>query len=82
MAEPTPPVAIIMGSQSDWAIALRHAADTLDSLGIAHDDRIISAHRTPDRLITFCQGRRAAPATRSSSPAPAAPPICPAWPRR
>ena len=59
MIEPTPPVAILMGSQSDWA-TLRHAADTLDSLGIAHDDRIISAHRTPDRLITFCKGRLAA----------------------
>ena len=57
MIEPTPPVAILMGSQSDWA-TLRHAADTLDSLGIAHDDRIISAHRTPDRLITFCKGAR------------------------
>ena len=59
MIEPTPPVAILMGSQSDWA-TLRHAADTLDSLGIAHDDRIISAHRTPDRLITFCKGARRA----------------------
>jgi len=59
MIEPTPPVAIIMGSQSDWA-TLRHSADTLDSLGIGHDDRIISAHRTPDRLITFCKGARRA----------------------
>ena len=59
MIDPTPPVAIIMGSQSDWA-TLRHAADTLDSLGIGHDDRIISAHRTPDRLITFCKGARRA----------------------
>src|SRR5260370_40641298 len=59
MIEPTPPVAILMGSQSDWA-TLRHAADTLDSLGIAHDDRSISAHRTPDRLTTFCTGARRA----------------------
>ena len=59
MLEPTPPVAIIMGSQSDWN-TLRHAADTLDSLDIAHDDRIISAHRTPDRMITFCKGARRA----------------------
>ena len=59
MIEPTPPVAILMGSQSDWA-TLRHAADTLDSLGIGHDDRIVSAHRTPDRLITFCKGARRA----------------------
>jgi 5-(carboxyamino)imidazole ribonucleotide mutase len=59
MIESTPPVAILMGSQSDWS-TLRHAADTLDSLGIAHDDRIISAHRTPDRLITFAKGARRA----------------------
>ncbi|HZP20156.1 MAG TPA: 5-(carboxyamino)imidazole ribonucleotide mutase [Bauldia sp.] len=59
MIEPTPPVAVLMGSQSDWS-TLRHAADTLDSLGIAHDDRIISAHRTPDRLITFAKGARRA----------------------
>lgn len=59
MIEPTPPVAILMGSQSDWS-TLRHAADTLDSLEIAYDDRIISAHRTPDRMITFCKGARRA----------------------
>src|SRR5215211_2370782 len=59
MIEETPPVAILMGSQSDW-LTMRHAADTLDSLGIGHDDRIISAHRTPDRLITFCKGARRA----------------------
>ncbi len=59
MIEPTPPVAILVGSQSDWP-TLRHAADTLDSLGIAHDDRIISAHRTPERLVAFCQGARGA----------------------
>ena len=59
MVDQPPPVAILMGSQSDWA-TLRHAAETLDSLGIAHDDRIISAHRTPDRLITFSKGARRA----------------------
>jgi 5-(carboxyamino)imidazole ribonucleotide mutase len=52
-------VAIIMGSQSDWA-TMRHAAETLDRLGIAHDDLIISAHRTPERLFTFARGARAA----------------------
>ena len=51
------PVAIIMGSQSDWA-TMRHAAETLDALGIAHDDRIVSAHRTPDRLVSFAKGAR------------------------
>jgi 5-(carboxyamino)imidazole ribonucleotide mutase len=48
-----------MGSQSDWA-TLRHAAETLDALDITHDDRIVSAHRTPDRLITFAKGARRA----------------------
>ncbi len=54
----TPPVAIIMGSQSDWA-TMRHAAATLDALGIAHDDRIVSAHRTPQRLYDFATTARA-----------------------
>jgi 5-(carboxyamino)imidazole ribonucleotide mutase len=54
----TPPVAIIMGSQSDWA-TMKHAADTLDRLGIAHDDRIVSAHRTPQRLYDFATTARA-----------------------
>lgn len=52
------PVAIIMGSQSDWA-TMRHAAETLEALGIAFDARIISAHRTPDRLVSFAKGARA-----------------------
>ncbi|WP_347304075.1 5-(carboxyamino)imidazole ribonucleotide mutase [Croceibacterium sp. TMG7-5b_MA50] len=46
------PVAIVMGSQSDWA-TMRHAADVLDALGVGHEARIISAHRTPDRLHEF-----------------------------
>jgi 5-(carboxyamino)imidazole ribonucleotide mutase len=58
MAEPTPPVAIIMGSQSDWA-TMRHAAETLAELGIPHDARIVSAHRTPDRMVAFAKGARA-----------------------
>jgi 5-(carboxyamino)imidazole ribonucleotide mutase len=48
-AEVTPLVGIIMGSQSDWA-TLTHAADTLARLDIPHESRIVSAHRTPDRL--------------------------------
>lgn len=52
MTAPAPPVAIIMGSQSDWA-TMKHAAQTLDALGIAHEDRIVSAHRTPRRLYDF-----------------------------
>ncbi|MCJ2074672.1 5-(carboxyamino)imidazole ribonucleotide mutase [Methylobacterium sp. E-016] len=56
---PAPAVAIIMGSQSDWA-TMRHAAETLDALGVAHDARIVSAHRTPDRLVAFAKGAKAA----------------------
>jgi len=50
-------VAVIMGSQSDWA-TMRHAAETLDALGIAHHRRIVSAHRTPERLYAFAKGAR------------------------
>jgi 5-(carboxyamino)imidazole ribonucleotide mutase len=51
------PVAIIMGSQSDWA-TMRHASVTLDALGIAHESLIVSAHRTPARLYEFASGAR------------------------
>jgi 5-(carboxyamino)imidazole ribonucleotide mutase len=51
------PVAIIMGSQSDWA-TMRHAAETLDALGIGYDARIVSAHRTPDRLVAFAKAAK------------------------
>jgi 5-(carboxyamino)imidazole ribonucleotide mutase len=47
-----------MGSQSDWA-TMRHAAETLDALGVGHDCRIVSAHRTPDRLVAFAKGAKA-----------------------
>ena len=53
------PIAIIMGSQSDWA-TLRHAADTLDELGLEYEARIVSAHRTPDRMVAFAKGAKAA----------------------
>src|SRR5499427_619240 len=53
------PVAIVMGSQSDWA-TLRHTAETLDALGVGYDARIVSAHRTPERLYAFAKGARAA----------------------
>jgi 5-(carboxyamino)imidazole ribonucleotide mutase len=53
------PVAIIMGSQSDWA-TMRHAAETLDALGVSYDRRIVSAHRTPERLYAFAKGAKAA----------------------
>ncbi len=51
-------VAIIMGSQSDWPSTMKHAADTLDELGIAYEARIVSAHRTPERLYAFARGAR------------------------
>jgi 5-(carboxyamino)imidazole ribonucleotide mutase len=52
-------VAIIMGSQSDWP-TMRRAAETLDELGVGHQARIVSAHRTPDRLVVFAKGAKAA----------------------
>jgi 5-(carboxyamino)imidazole ribonucleotide mutase len=52
------PVALIMGSQSDWA-TMRHAGETLGELGVGYDARIVSAHRTPDRLVSFAKGARA-----------------------
>ncbi|EJC77765.1 phosphoribosylaminoimidazole carboxylase, PurE protein [Rhizobium leguminosarum bv. trifolii WSM2012] len=53
-----PSVAIIMGSQSDWE-TMKNAADTLEALEIPYDARIISAHRTVDRLVNFAKGARA-----------------------
>ena len=50
-------VAIIMGSQSDWS-TMKHAADVLRELGVAHDTRIISAHRTPQRLYDFAKSAK------------------------
>jgi 5-(carboxyamino)imidazole ribonucleotide mutase len=54
----TAPIAIIMGSQSDWD-TMRHAAETLANLGVAYDTRIVSAHRTPERLFAFAKGAKA-----------------------
>jgi 5-(carboxyamino)imidazole ribonucleotide mutase len=53
------PVAVIMGSQSDWT-TMKHATDTLDALGIGYEARIVSAHRTPDRLYGLAKGAKAA----------------------
>ena len=50
-------VGVIMGSQSDWD-TMRHACDILDDLGIAHERRIVSAHRTPDRLVEYAKTAR------------------------
>ena len=52
-----PLVAVIMGSQSDWA-TMRHAAETLTALGVSHEALIVSAHRTPDRLVAFAKGAK------------------------
>jgi 5-(carboxyamino)imidazole ribonucleotide mutase len=51
------PIAIIMGSQSDWA-TMAHAAETLDALKIGYEALIVSAHRTPDRLYKFAKSAR------------------------
>ena len=59
MGTKTYDVAIIMGSQSDWE-TMRHAAETLKSLGIGYEARIVSAHRTPDRLYNFAKGAKKA----------------------
>jgi 5-(carboxyamino)imidazole ribonucleotide mutase len=57
MAEAGCEIGIIMGSQSDWE-TMRHAAGTLDRLGIAYETRIVSAHRTPDRVYEYARGAR------------------------
>ena len=57
MNDAPPPVGIIMGSQSDWP-TLRHAGDVLDALGVGYDARIVSAHRTPDRLYSYAREAR------------------------
>jgi 5-(carboxyamino)imidazole ribonucleotide mutase len=58
MSEAGLAVGIIMGSRSDWQ-TMRHAAATLDRLGIGHETRIVSAHRTPDRLYDYARTARA-----------------------
>jgi 5-(carboxyamino)imidazole ribonucleotide mutase len=50
-----PLIGIIMGSRSDWE-TMRHAAETLDALGIAHESKVVSAHRTPQRLYDYARG--------------------------
>jgi 5-(carboxyamino)imidazole ribonucleotide mutase len=58
MAKNSAAVAILMGSQSDWP-TMKHAADTLAELGVPHEARIVSAHRTPQRLYDFARGAKA-----------------------
>ncbi|MGQ0457809.1 MAG: 5-(carboxyamino)imidazole ribonucleotide mutase [Hyphomicrobium sp.] len=59
MAPAKPVVGIIMGSQSDWP-TMKHAADILDELGVVYETKIVSAHRTPDRLYDYAKGARVA----------------------
>jgi 5-(carboxyamino)imidazole ribonucleotide mutase len=55
MTETGPLVGIIMGSTSDWE-TMRHAAEILDTLAVPHETKVVSAHRTPDRLVTYAKG--------------------------
>jgi 5-(carboxyamino)imidazole ribonucleotide mutase len=57
MAKTEAAVAILMGSQSDWP-TMKHTADTLAELGVSHEARIVSAHRTPERLYDFAKGAK------------------------
>jgi len=58
MSDEAPLVGIIMGSSSDWE-TMHHAAEMLDALGIAYETRIVSAHRTPDRLYDYARSAAA-----------------------
>ncbi|HEY5411337.1 MAG TPA: 5-(carboxyamino)imidazole ribonucleotide mutase [Caulobacteraceae bacterium] len=55
---PAPPVAIVMGSRSDWP-TMQCAAESLDMLGVAYEAKVVSAHRTPDRLYDFAKTAKA-----------------------
>ncbi len=59
MSAKAAPVAIIMGSRSDWPV-LKHAAAALDALGVAYEAKVVSAHRTPERMYAFAKGAKAA----------------------
>ncbi len=76
-----PLVGIIMGSESDWA-TMSHAAETLDKLEVAHEVRIVSAHRTPDRLATYAReakGRGLRVIVAGAGGAAHLPGMCAAW---
>ena len=63
-SEPAPVlVGVVMGSSSDWEI-MRHAVDHLEKLGIPHEARVVSAHRTPDLLYEYAEGAAARAGTR------------------
>ena len=76
-----PRISVIMGSQSDWA-TLQHTAETLTGLGIAHEVRIVSAHRTPDRLAAYAKqaaGRGLSVIIAGAGGAAHLPGMCAAW---
>jgi 5-(carboxyamino)imidazole ribonucleotide mutase len=76
-----PRAGIIMGSQSDWAI-MRHASELLDVLEVAHERRIVSAHRTPDRLAEYARtarGRGLSVIIAGAGGAAHLPGMCAAW---
>jgi 5-(carboxyamino)imidazole ribonucleotide mutase len=76
-----PRAGIIMGSQSDWA-TMRHASELLDTLEVAHETRIVSAHRTPDRLAEYARtarGRGLAVIIAGAGGAAHLPGMCAAW---
>lgn len=58
MTDAPPRVGVIMGSRSDWE-TMRHAAEMLDRLGVPHETRVVSAHRTPERLFAYARGAAA-----------------------
>ena len=57
-SDPKPLVAVLMGSRSDWE-TMRHAGDTLTRMGVPHESRVLSAHRTPEALAEFVKGAEA-----------------------
>jgi 5-(carboxyamino)imidazole ribonucleotide mutase len=80
-ADGMPLVGLIMGSQSDWP-TLRHAAETLAELNVPHEARIVSAHRTPDRLAAYAksaQGRGLRVIVAAAGGAAHLPGMCAAW---
>ena len=58
MDAPSPEVGVMMGSANDWE-TMRHAADVLERFGVAHEARVVSAHRTPDLLVSYATSAEA-----------------------
>ncbi len=82
MDDTAPRVGVIMGSQSDWP-TMAHAVQILDQFGIAHEVRIVSAHRTPDRLVDYAKaaaGRGLLAIIAGAGGAAASASIRPSWP--